>query len=270
MNNTQNNGSYALVTGGSEGIGRAIAHALALRGFNLLIVALPDAKIEEAISEIKGEYGCDVKGLGVDMRVDGADLTILRWVEELDVSVRVLVNNAGFGHLGSFGEFDRNFYHGLLQVNMINVVGLTRVMFDKMQGNGPAWVLNVGSIASFFPIPYKTVYASSKYFIYAFSRALREEFRGTGVNVSLLCPGPVLTNSEVKARIVYAGKLGKMMAQTPEVVGMRAVDQMMRGKWLVLPGLSVRLAWYLNKLLPERMMQQLLAKGFRKKHLNGG
>jgi len=257
---------YALVTGGSDGIGFAISEALARRGYHLLLVALPDDRLELSAGALRQGYGCEVYTMGIDLRHDGADLAIAEWVKGLNVKLKVLVNNAGFGHLGPFGQYDRDFYHGLLQVNMLNVVGLTRLMLEPMQNGGSAWVLNVGSIASFFPIPYKTVYSASKGFLYTFSRALREELRDTGVQVSILCPGPVLTNEEVRARIQYAGRIGQAMALDAGVVGEAAVRQMLRGKYLLMPGAPSRLAWYTKKVIPTRLLQRLLANTFRKKH----
>jgi uncharacterized protein len=258
------NGGYALITGGSEGIGFAIAAALARRGLHLLLVALPDDKLVQSASSLRKAHGRTVHTLGIDLRNDGADQTLVEWVDSLGVRVSVLVNNAGFGHLGCFEHYDRGFYHGLLQVNMVNLVGITRMMLEKMRQEESAYVLNVGSIASFFPIPYKTVYAASKYFVYAFSRGLREELRNTSVRVSLLCPGPVLTNEGVKARISYSGRLGRLMALTPEVVGEKGVAGMFAGQWLILPGASSRLALLIRRTMPGTLLQKLLARGFRK------
>jgi len=254
-------GTYALVTGGSHGIGKAIAGALATEGYNLLLAALPDEALEAAAETLRNEHRCEVITFGIDLRHDGADRQVGEWVLGLDVPVTVLVNNAGFGHLGAFGQFSRDFYHDLLQVNVLNTVGITRLLMGELQSHG-GYILNVGSIASFFPIPYKTVYASSKYFMYAFSRGLREELHGTGVGVSLLCPGPVYTNAEVNARIHCAGRVGRWLALQPERVGEKAVRQMLKGRWLITPGISSRMALILSRFIPDVLLQKRLARNF--------
>jgi uncharacterized protein len=254
-------GTYALVTGGSHGIGKAIAGALANEGYNLLLAALPDEALEAAAETLRNIHGCEVKTLGIDLRHDGADRQVGEWVLGLDVPVTVLVNNAGFGHLGAFGQFPRDFYHDLLQVNVLNTVGITRLLMGELQSRG-GYILNVGSIASFFPIPYKTVYASSKYFMYAFSRGLREEMRGSGLSVSLLCPGPVYTNAEVNARINCAGKIGRWMALQPPQVGEKAVRRMLKGRWLITPGISSRLALVFRHIMPSSLLQRQMAGRF--------
>lgn len=254
-------GTYALVTGGSHGIGRAIAGALATQGFHLLLVALPDPDLEATAEGFRKDPGCDVRTLGIDLGQDGADCRVAQWAREQDVQITVLVNNAGFGHLGGFDQFSRDFFHDLLQVNLVNAVGLTRLLMGELEERG-GFILNVGSIASFFPIPYKTVYASSKYFMYAFSRGLREELRGKGVSVSLLCPGPVYTNAEVQARIDHAGRMGRWMAQHPDEVARKAVRRMLRGKWLITPGLSSRMAMIMSRIVPGALLQRSLAHRF--------
>lgn len=255
-------GTYALVTGGSQGIGKAIAAALAARGYHLLLVALPDETLELTANVIRERFTeCDVRTLGVDFRADGADKQVAEWVMGLGVRTTVLVNNAGFGHLGGFGEFTRDFYHDMLRVNLMSAVGLTRLMLHDLQREG-GFILNVGSIASFFPIPFKTVYAASKYFMYAFSRGLREELRSSGVNVSLLCPGPVYTNEEVNARIACGGRAGRWMALQPETVGNTAVKKMLKGRWLITPGISSRLSLILRHITPSSVLQRQLATAF--------
>ncbi len=253
---------YALVTGGSEGIGFSIANALAARGYSLLLVALPDSKLTTSAEQIRKEYGVQVFVKGIDLTEDGADLEIHRWVTEEDYPVEALVNNAGFGQLGPFEGYDRDFYHRMIHVNLVNVVGLTRLMLDQLKLSERGYVLNVGSIASFFPMPYKTVYASTKYFIYSFSRALREEMRYHGVSVSLLCPGAVLTNASVKARIDNAGYVAKLITLTPEYVGRLAVTGLLRGKWLIMPGFSAKLAYQIKRVVPCHIMQRMLARKF--------
>jgi uncharacterized protein len=258
------NHPYALVTGGSEGIGRSIAEALALRGYGLLIVALPDEHLELCRLKLEGCSSFPVHRLGIDLSRDGADLEVYRWVESLGITVSVLVNNAGFGHLGGFSHFSRDFYHRLLQVNLLNVVGITRLLMPHLSSSANGYILNIGSIASFFPMPYKTVYASSKYFIYSFSRGLREEMRGGNIHVSILCPGPVSTNPEVMHRIACAGFFGRLTSLSPEYVGTLAVKRLLKGRWLILPGLPAKLFYLIEKFVPSGIKVRFLARQFRK------
>lgn len=254
---------YALITGGSAGIGKGIAAALASRGYNLLLVALPDDALPAAAVSIQSEFNVEVHTFGIDLGREGSDLEVFNWVQGGGFRIGILVNNAGFGHLGGFTSFSRDFYHTMLQVNVVNLVGLTRLIIPLIQREGAGYILNVGSAASFIPIPYKTVYASSKGLVYAFSAALREELRGSGLRVSLLCPGAVATNPAVLARIAQAGMLARISVFSPQRIGELAVRQMLKGKWLILPGVTVQAGYYLHKLLPFRIKQRMLARKFR-------
>ncbi len=255
---------YAMVTGGSEGIGKAIATELASRGYGLLIVALPDKNLGTVAVALSRQYQVPVHTLGVDLTRDDVDLEIYQWVTRNHYKLTILVNNAGFGSLGPFMGYDRDFYQRMMHINMVNVVNLSRLMMDILLSADKAHILYVGSIASFYPIPYKVVYASTKYFLYSFSRALREEFRGSHVKVCLLCPGPVYTNSEIKKRITATGILGRMTSLNPSYVGRIAVKRMLRGKWLVLPGLTAKICFMGEKIIPTTMKQWIIAMQFRK------
>lgn len=256
---------FAVITGGSEGIGKAIAEALAKRGYGILLVALPGKTLEQAAINIENDYRVPVHTLGVDLTLDGTDIKVYEWLKNLNLPVSILVNNAGFGSLGSFTFNNRDFYHRLLHINIVNIVGLTRLCIELLEDKKRAYIMNVGSIASFFPMPYKVVYASSKYFIYSFSRALREELINNNIRVSLLCPGPVSTNANVKERIEHAGFWGKLTALTPYYVGEVAVRKMLNGKWLILPGFPAKFYFYIEKITPTSIKQRFIAKCFNRK-----
>jgi uncharacterized protein len=262
MPEADNKKPFALITGGSEGIGKSIADALARHGYNLLLVALADKKLETTAADLAERHGCTVCHLGIDLSLQDADKQVHEWVESMDVQVSVLVNNAGYGSLGRFTSFDRDFYYHMMMINVVNLVGLTRLMLDNLKRAPESHILNVGSLASFFPMPYKTVYASTKYFIYSFSRALREELRHSGVKVSLMCPGPVSTNDKVKKRIRMAGYFGRLTALNPDEVGVIGVRGMLGGKWMILPGLPAKAGYYFEKVLPLRLKQRLIARQF--------
>ncbi|MDT8309288.1 MAG: SDR family NAD(P)-dependent oxidoreductase [Bacteroidales bacterium] len=254
---------YALITGASEGIGRAISIELARRGKNILLVALPDEKLRDHFDYLSGTYGVDVQYYGIDLSSADADLEVYEWVSGQRYRVNILVNNAGYGFLGAFNSYSRDYYQKLLQINVQTVVGLTRLMMDELLQHKKSYILNVGSIASFYPMPYKIVYAASKYFIYSFTRALREELKKTPVRVSLLCPGPVKTNNDVITRINAAGWLGRLSSLTPEYVAKVSIRRLFRNKSLTTPGLLAKVYYYFEKISPTFIKQLILAQGFR-------
>jgi short-subunit dehydrogenase len=257
------NSSYALITGASEGIGKAISIELARKGYHQLLVALPDGKLQQHAQHLREEYSIKADTLGIDLTETDADNRIAEWIESNNYKVQLLVNNAGYGYLGSFDNFDRDFYRKLLQININTVVGLTRLLLENLKSHKRSYILNVGSIASFYPMPYKIVYAASKYFIFSFSRALREELKRGPVSVSLLCPGPVRTNPGVMERINAAGKLGRISSISAEQAAHRAVKRLLNGRWLATPGFSAKLYYFMEKITPGFIKQAVLARGFR-------
>ncbi len=259
MKSTIPDGSYALITGGSQGIGRAIALSLATRGYNLLLVALPGKELEEAADMLRKRTTSMVHAFGIDLSREGADVEICQWVADLQVPVSVLVNNAGIGYVGPYIDFTHDFFQDLLKVNVLNLVGITSLMLADLSANRPSFILNIGSIASFFPMPYKTVYASSKAFVLAFSRGLREELKGSGVSVTVLCPGAVPTNDKVRARIEAAGKLGRLTSLQPEQVAEMGVRGMLKGKSMVFPGIGPKFSWYVARRIPGTVRSKMIS-----------
>ncbi|HRZ42229.1 MAG TPA: SDR family NAD(P)-dependent oxidoreductase [Bacteroidales bacterium] len=242
--------TFALVTGGSSGIGRAIAEQLALQGYHLLLVALPGHELEEAAGSLANTTGCRVYTFETDLCRENADMEVAGWVQSLQVPVSVLVNNAGMGYVGSYTDFDHHFYRDLLRINITNLVGITTLMIRELERNQPAYILNLGSMASFFPLPWKTVYAASKAFVFAYSAALREELRTKGISVTVVCPGAVTTSENVRARIEASGRMGMMTALSPGRVAKKSVEGMLRKRKMVLPGISPKFSWYLGRRLP--------------------
>lgn len=242
--------TFALVTGGSSGIGRAIAEELAKQGFHLLLVALPGGELEEAAECIRVATGATVFTFEADLCNEYADLKVVQWVRSLKAPVSVLVNNAGRGYVGAYTGFDHPFFQDLLRLNVMNLVGITTLMIPELSRSKPAYILNMGSMASFFPLPWKTVYAASKAFVLAYSAALREEMKEMDISVTVVCPGAVTTNDKVRARIAAAGRIAKLTALSPETVAKQSVYGMLRKKRMVLPGISAKFSWYLGKRLP--------------------
>lgn len=250
MNQRVAQDTFALVTGSSSGIGRAIAEELAKLGYHLLLVALPGGELEEAAKSIRDATGFRVDTFEADLCQEGADHQVVQWVRSLGVPVSVLVNNAGRGYVGAYTGFDHPFFQDLLRLNIMNLVGITTLMIPELRRNQTAYILNLGSMASFFPLPYKTVYAASKVFVLAYSVALREELKEAGISVTVVCPGAVTTNDKVRERIEAAGLLGRITALSPGYVARKSVRGMLRKKRMVLPGISPKFSWYLGRWLP--------------------
>jgi len=189
---------------------------------------------------------------------------IYDWCQTNGYAVDILINNAGLGNSGPFLSRDSTFYFGQMQLNMVALVMLTHSFLPSMKTYPKAYVLNVGSMASFFDIPYKGIYSATKRFVYSFSRSLRKELEDTNIGITILCPAAVLTNPDVVQRDKEMGRASKLTQQTPEGVAEYALDRMFRGKPVAIPGIMPKAYKALGKILPYSTKMRMLANAFIK------
>ena len=258
------NNYYALITGASKGIGRAFAVECAKRGMNLALISLPDENLEELSTELTKKYRIKSSYKTLNLTDRKAPEIIHNWCITNKLKINILINNAGFGCVGRFENQSSGFYMQMINLNVNSVVLLTRLLLPDLKKNSPSHILNLGSIASFYPMPYKTVYSATKIFVYSFSRALREELRPFNINVSILCPGPVITNSDVITRTLQQGKIGRWSALPPNKVAAIAIKNMLRKKFIIIPGFLSKVVYYAEKIVPMSIKQNLTARVFIK------
>jgi len=252
-----------LITGGSEGIGKAIAIEFAKRQHDLVLVALPDKNLFECAKNIEKKYKVKVHPYATDLIEKGAPQRLYEWCVEQGISVNILVNNAGMGGTFIFEKSNISLFEKIIQLNIRPLISLSHLFIPGMKNHPKAYILNLGSIASFYPVPYKSIYAASKSFVHSFSMALREELRATSIKVSVLCPGPVATNEEVTARIKAKGRLGKLIKMSPGEVARIAVKGLLNGKAIIVPGLVNRFVLYFMKSIPFDLLLFLFIKTMR-------
>ncbi len=207
-------GDRALVTGGSYGIGEAIARELAARGVELVLLARSDERLRELAGELSA-IRCDV--LACDLRERLPDASELGRVD-------LLVNNAGFGAMGRFETWDGDWAAGMIDVNVRAVAALTRAVIPQMLDRGRGGILNVASTAAFQPLPYMAEYAATKAFVLSFSRALHVEYRSRGITVTALCPGATRTRFHRIAQVSEPPMLVGQSVREVAGYGLRALE----------------------------------------------
>ena len=259
-----NSEKYTLITGASRGLGKAFALRCAQEGHNLILVALPGNELEVLAQKIQHEYGVKVQHYPVDLNEYNAPVELYQWCMKNNLSVNVLINNAGISLPGRFKNSVTPSNLSVIQINVMATVVLTRLFLDDIQKHHPAHILNVGSFASFIPLPYKCVYSGSKAFVYSFTRGLREELKNTHLKVSVLCPGPMPTNGDVTKRIKDAGFLGKIMSLSAQEVAEIGFQGMLKGKPVIIPGFCSKFYMALTKAFPDKITEIVLEKIYRK------
>lgn len=256
---------FTLVTGASNGIGKAIAENCAARGFNVLLVALPEPKLEEVTNQLKSTYpNQEFHYLGIDLMKEGSPKEIYDWCENKGYLVNILVNNAGLGNSGAFLSKPSDFYFGQMQLNMVSLVMLTHHFLPGLQKFEKAYILNVASMAAFYDIPFKGIYSASKQFVKSFSHSLRYELKDTSIKISILCPAAVLTNPDVIIRDKEMGLASKLTQQTPEAVAEYALNRMFKGKAISVPGAFPKFYKALGRIVPHNLQLKMLANAFIK------
>ena len=260
---------YALITGGSEGIGKAIANELAGLGYQIVLVALDGQELYKSAGEIKNRHNVDVLSYPADLSDKYATRKLFDWCMKQDLNVEVLINNVGVGYEGPFHKTPLERIELVMELNNRPMVQLSHMFLPLFLAQGKGYIMNVGSTASFCPVPFKAVYAASKNFVHAFTRALREELKETPVIVTALFPPPVPTNEGVKERIAKKGKVAVRLTRTPQRVANAAVSRMFRNKYKTLPGWQNRLNDFAVQVLPLGLQQRVFYRFFQRDKLAG-
>jgi len=254
----------ALVTGASGGIGEAIALVLAAAGEDLVLVARSIERLEQVAQALRAKTGREILTIAADLEQPGAAERIAARLAEADLSVRDLVNNAGYGLSGDVAELPRQGQLGILDLNCRALLDLTLVFLPQIiaQRGG---VLNVASVAGFTAGPGLAVYYASKAFVVSFTRALAYELKGQGVKVSALCPGPTAT--QFGARACFRGSKGANLMPSLDAAGVAraGIAGYRAGRVVVVPGLVNRLAVLLLKLAPQAWAMPALSAAQRRR-----
>lgn len=257
-------GGLALITGASEGIGRALAHVFARNGHPVALSARNRQRLESLADEVRAQHGVEAWCFSVDLaRPDGAAM-LYRAVREAGLEVEILVNNAGFGLYGAFLDRPAEEHADLIAVNIIAPTRLCHLFGAEMAARGHGRILNVASTVAFMPGPMMSTYFASKAYLFRLSEALNEEFRGSGVGVTCLCPGLTRSRFHERAGIVGTNLLRFSMASSDSVAE-AGYGGLMAGRLLVLPGLRNRLAPVSERLLPRVVMRRLIHAFMRRR-----
>lgn len=248
----------ALVTGASSGIGRELARLFAADGHAVVLVARRLPLLEELASELRARHGVSVAAVACDLAAPGGVQGLLDELTARGLVVDFLVNNAGFGNAGPFVDSPAERELAMAELNVMAVVHLTRALLPAMLARGQGRILNVGSTAGFQPGPYMATYYATKAFVNHFTEALAEELRGSGVTVTLSCPGPTQTEF---GRIsgVDQTKLFQLSVAPAERVAREAYRALFAGRVLVIHGFLNRLGVQLLRVGPRALVRAIVA-----------
>ena len=250
----------ALITGASSGIGLELARLFAAGGYDLVLVARSADKLEELAGELR-KHGGAVRVLAKDLAKPESPEEVFQELEAAGIAVDVLVNNAGFATYGPFVEIDLGRELEELQLNVVTLTHLTKKLLPGMLARRRGGVLNVASTAGFQPGPLMAVYYATKAYVISFSEALAEELSGTGVAVSVLCPGPTATGFQRRAGM-EASKLFSGMLQVADAaaVARAGYEGLRAGKRIVIPGLINKVGVQSIRISPRALATRMVKR----------
>jgi short-subunit dehydrogenase len=255
---TTETSDYALVAGGSKGIGYAIAEALAKRKFNLILIARHQEALDKAKEKLEKQYNVHVELLKLDLEHESTADSVAKWCTSKNIPLKMLCNVAGLGGPKDYLSSPLDSLRYMVRLNVESCMALTLTLLPLLEKNKPSYILNVASMAGFAPIPSKNMYSATKSAVISFSYALRHQLRKKGVSVSCLSPGPVFTKPEIKEYTKeHLGWFGMQMAVPPDRVGEIAVRKTLRGRMMIVPGTLASISSFVIRILPKRWVTSL-------------
>jgi short-subunit dehydrogenase len=249
---------YALIAGGSKGIGYAIAEALARRNYNLVLVARHKEGLEIAKNKLETSYRIHVMILVFDVAEKESIDKIFEWCLEKDIQLKMLCNVAGPGGARDYLALPLDDLRYMIHGNIEWQMALCLKLLALLEKNRPSYIMNIGSSAGFAPIPIKNIYSAAKSAILFFSYSLRYQLKEKNISVSCVCPGPVFTKLEVMQQTIEKlGWFGKLMEVNPRRVGEIAVRRTLNKRMVIVPGTLAKIISVILRLLPKRLLVYL-------------
>jgi short-subunit dehydrogenase len=261
LTNQNNSLPYALVAGGSKGIGYAIAEALAKRNYNLILIARHEDALVSAKQKLESAYGIHVEILMHDLSLEESATEIAAWCTARNIPLKVLCNVAGLGGDEDYLSLPLDTLRYMVNLNVESCMALSLTLLPLLEKNAPSYILNVASMAGFAPIPSKNMYSATKAAVIFFSYSLRYQLKKKKISVSCLAPGPVFTKPHIKKQTKKTlGWIGMKMAVPPARVGEIAVRKTLKRRMMIVPGTLAKVSSSLVRILPRRMVTAVYSR----------
>lgn len=254
--------NYTVITGASQGLGKAFAETCAKQGRNLILISLPDENLQALKESLIQKYEIDIFAFELDLTNSNQLHDVCKELRKYPINM--LVNNAGIGGTKSFLEASPEYIDNIFLLNMRSLVMLTHQLLPQLKLQKEAHILNISSLAAFVPMPYKTIYPASKAFVYSFSRGLQTELKNSGVHVAVAHPGGMPTNPDVAKRIGSHKGLVRLSILSPEKVAEICMDKLLKKESIIIPGRMNQLSSILQRIIPINLQLNLISAKIQK------
>jgi len=258
-----------VITGATQGVGQALAYEFARGGHTLLLVARSKDALAATAKAISQSCDVEVKFAVADLSTAEGCASLEQALQRHGLYADMFVNNAGLMAAGFFQDQDPAKLRAIVELNAQAVVDLTRRFLPGMLARGRGGILNVASMEGFMPVPYQATYAATKALVLSLTQALAYETMGTGVRVSVLAPGAVLTEMHAKAGAEYSRYVQLFPVMSAEDVARIAYRKFMRGRTTIVPGLFNRFALFFRRFTPNFLLVPGMGWLFRVRDAEG-
>jgi uncharacterized protein len=258
--------SLVMITGAAGGLGKAFAVECASRGWDLFLTDLRLEPLEALASGLRNTYAVKVFVQSCDLTDVSARAGLFETIHAYGLQFWALINVAGLDFEGPFFEQSRQQIRTILRLNIEGTLEMTHALLERRDPMAPFRIINVASLAAFYPMPVKATYAASKRFLLDFSLALREEVRELGATVTVLCPAGLPTTRECIDAIEAQGWMGQVTTQNTGTVAAHTLDCALKGRSIVIPGLLNGLLRVVGGLLPPTWIAALVNSRWQAAH----
>lgn len=251
-------GSYMCITGATGGLGRALAVECADRGWDLVLTDMSTAALEKLATALSVAYGVEVRYYPCDLTDHTSRDALFDGLRQRKLTFWSLINVAGVDYEGPFTERTSEQIRNVIRLNVEANLEMTKAILELRDETKVFRLINVSSLASFYPMPVKAIYAASKRFLVDFSLALREELRSLGGTVTTLCPAGMPTTEGAISRIKAQGLMGRITTKNVGYVAARTIDHALKGHSIYIPGLVNRILRVMGGLTPPSLVAHLI------------
>ncbi|GAL85964.1 oxidoreductase [Sporocytophaga myxococcoides] len=255
-----NDKKYALITGGTSGIGLELAKLFAQEGFNLVLVARDFSDLQAISAEFKHQFNIDVTTIEKDLSKKEAPFEVCEEIRSKNIQIDILVNNAGQGAYGKFSETDVNRELEIIQLNIAAYVVLTKYFLKDMLSRNEGRILNVASIAGKMPGPWQSVYHGTKAFVVSWTEAILQEIKDTNITITTLLPGATATDFFHKADMEESTLVQKGDLADPAEVAKDGYKALMAGEHKIVSGWKNKAQVVMSNILPDKAVLEMSEK----------
>jgi uncharacterized protein len=243
-----------LISGATGGLGKAMALECAQRGYNLYITDISEAKLASVSEGIKRLYNVKVYNKACELTNSFSFNALWKDISKKGLLFNMLINVAGLDYEGEFIHVDAEQLNHIVKVNIESVIAMTHNVLRYRISGERMNIINVSSLAAFYPMPFKAVYSSSKQFLLNFSLALNQELRSQNVFITALCPAGMPSNDELIRSINSQGIAGRITTVNVNVVAHSCIEKALSGKKVYIPGFINVILHFLSYLFPASIL----------------